>query len=136
MIFLDSNILIYSVSKAPEEIRKAEKSRELLNRTDICLSIQVFQEFFVNATHKIRTPILSEDAVALIQTWCRFPVQNLTAEIMFSAFEIKEQFQLSYWDSAIISAAWSLKCEKLYSEDFQHGQKFGKLTVENPFLTP
>ncbi len=37
-------------------------------------------------------------------------------------------------DSPIVAAALEARCSILYSEDFQHGQKFSDLRVVNPFL--
>jgi predicted nucleic acid-binding protein len=40
---------------------------------------------------------------------------------------------VAYWDSLILAAAESTGCKYLLSEDFQAGQKFGDLTVLDPF---
>ena len=37
-------------------------------------------------------------------------------------------------DSLIVSAAIQTRCEILFSEDLQHGRRFGALRVMNPFL--
>ncbi len=38
------------------------------------------------------------------------------------------------YDSLIVSAAIQAGCDRLYTEDLQHGQKFAGLQVVNPFL--
>jgi predicted nucleic acid-binding protein len=40
---------------------------------------------------------------------------------------------LSVYDALIVAAAQDAGCPLLLSEDLQPGQKFGTLTVENPF---
>ena len=50
MTFVDTNVLLYAVSTAPEERAKAAVARAILDRTDLALSVQVLQEFFVQAT--------------------------------------------------------------------------------------
>jgi predicted nucleic acid-binding protein len=41
-----------------------------------------------------------------------------------------------FFDSLIIAAALSAGCDRLYSEDLQHGQLIEGLTIVNPFLEP
>jgi predicted nucleic acid-binding protein len=38
------------------------------------------------------------------------------------------------WDALIVQAALSGGADVLYSEDLQHGRRFGELRIENPFL--
>jgi predicted nucleic acid-binding protein len=40
----------------------------------------------------------------------------------------------STWDGAIVAAAQSLGAGVLYTEDLSHGQDYGGVRVENPFL--
>ena len=42
--------------------------------------------------------------------------------------------QISNWDAAILAAAEQLGCLTVYSEDLSHGQAYGNVRVENPFL--
>jgi len=52
------------------------------------------------------------------------------------AIEMSMRYQLSYWDSLIVSSAIKMNCAILYSEDFQHKQIIEKcITVTNPFVT-
>ena len=73
---------------------------------DNALSVQVLQEFYVQATRPTRAASLShETAVRLIRTWLRFPVQSITVAVMSDALDIKAAAGLSYWDAAIVAAA-------------------------------
>jgi predicted nucleic acid-binding protein len=49
MSFVDTNILLYSLSTHPAESTKAEIARRRLDDDDLCLSVQVLQEFHVQA---------------------------------------------------------------------------------------
>jgi predicted nucleic acid-binding protein len=132
--FLDTNVLLYSISTDLEESPKREIAIALLNREDCALSIQVLQEFYVQATRPSRAHPLTHDvAVELIETWTRFPVQEITLSVLAGALEIKKVHQLSYWDSAIVAAARALGCNRLYSEDLSHGRKLEGLTIVDPF---
>ncbi len=50
------------------------------------------------------------------------------------ALRIRERYKLNWYDSLIVAAALEAKCDVLYTEDLQHGQRFGELVVINPFL--
>jgi predicted nucleic acid-binding protein len=132
--FLDTNILLYSISSDPAEAAKRESARLLMDRDDGALSVQVLQEFYVQATRPTRLdPLPHEIAVGLIGTWTRFAVQELTLSILDAALEIKTSHGFSYWDSAIIAAARALGCGELYSEDMSHGREIEGILIVNPF---
>ena len=132
--FLDTNILLYAISPHPEEAAKRARADALLDRVDGALSVQVLQEFYVQATRPTRPGRLPHDlAVGLVRAWTRFRVQEMTLPVLEAAPEIKAAHGFSYWDSAIIAAARALGCSRLYSEDMSSGQRFGPVTVLNPF---
>jgi predicted nucleic acid-binding protein len=41
---------------------------------------------------------------------------------------------ISASDALIVAAALEAGCDTLFSEDMQHGRKFGGLTIVNPFI--
>ena len=134
MRFLDTNVLMYAVSTAPEEQSRAQTALAILDSSDLALSNQVLQEFYVQATHSRKAERLThEQAVLLIESFLRFPVQETTLAIVRAALETKRRFQISYWDAAIIEAAKALGCHVVLSEDLNDGQDFGGVVVENPF---
>jgi predicted nucleic acid-binding protein len=132
--FLDTNILLYSISRDPAEAGKRKRAIELLDRDDGALSIQVLQEFYVQATRANRTDAVPHDiAVGLMHTWTRFAIQDITLSVFRSALEIKGAHGFSYRDSAIIAAAIAIGCRTLYSEDMMHGRVIEDVTICNPF---
>lgn len=133
-VFLDTNILIYSISTARDEMAKAAKAITLLEREDCVLSVQVLQEFYVQATRASRpTPLPHTMAADLIRTWLRFQVQDNTIAILQSALEIKAAHGFSYWDSAVLAAASTAGCTELYTEDLTHGRSVEDVKIVNPF---
>ena len=132
--FLDTNILLYSISSAADEARKQTRAIELLDREDGALSVQVLQEFYVQATRASCADRLTHDlAKGLIATWMRFPVQEITVPVMNHALDIKAAHGLSYWDSAIVAAACAQGCREVYSEDMAHGRQIEGVVVIDPF---
>ncbi len=132
--FLDTNILLYSISAATPEAEKRARAIALLERDDWALSVQVLQEFYVQATRSTRPDALPhKTAAGLVRVWSRLKVQDITLPLLMSALEIRAAHGFSYWDSAIIAAARALGCRELYSEDFSHGREVEGLIIVNPF---
>ena len=134
MRFADTNILLYAISRDPDEQAKATRANELLSARDIGLSVQVLQEFYVQATRETRADRLPNDqASRLVDSFRRFPVQETTMGTVLSAMSTRQRFGISYWDAAIIEAARALGCEVVLSEDLNNGQDYAGVRVENPF---
>ncbi len=134
MRFVDTNVLLYSVSTKPDEAAKAVQAQAALASYDLALSEQVLQEFYVQATRKSRPdPLTHDEALAFIHSWRRFPTHDITLAILDDALEIKARYKLSYWDSAIVAAARAGGCSEILSEDMSDRQDYGGVRVVNPF---
>ena len=48
--FIDTNVLLYAISHDPAEQDKASRASGILAERDLALSVQVLQEFYVQAT--------------------------------------------------------------------------------------
>jgi predicted nucleic acid-binding protein len=137
MRFVDTNILLYRISSQPAEAKKQEIAARIMQAEDLHFSVQVLQEFYAQATRSSRPDaLLHEEAVALIGSWKRFPIQEITVALMDAALITRARWRISYWDAAIIEAARLGGCETVLSEDLNHGQNFDGVTVTNPFLSP
>lgn len=134
MRFVDTNVLLYAISRDPEERAKADLASEILAARDLALSVQVLQEFYVQATRASRADALShEQATQLVEAFLRFPVQEITAAIMVAAMSTRQRFGISYWDAAIVEAARALGCDIVLSEDLGDGSDYAGVRVANPF---
>jgi predicted nucleic acid-binding protein len=134
--FVDTNVLLYAASTAEDERDKALRAREILEAEDLALSVQVLQEFYVQATRPTRPQRLShEQAAGLVEAFSRFPVQETTVALMRAALQTAARFGVSYWDAAIIEAARSLGCGTLLTEDLGDGTDYGGVLVVNPFTS-
>jgi len=134
MRFVDTNILLYRASVLDADAAKHRVATELLSATDLRLSVQVLQEFYVQATRPSRDGALEHaEAVGLIRSWRRFDPVSITPEIMDAALAARERWQISYWDAAILEAARSANCDIVLSEDLNDGQDYGGVRVVNPF---
>ena len=134
-VFIDTNVFLYALSDLPEEQTKAERARQVLLSENWGWSVQVAGEFYSIATSAKRQFQLSHSsATEYVKTWLNFPTQSLNPSTILKALQIRERFQISYWDAAIIAAAQELGCRTIYSEDLSHGQDYDGVVVMNPFL--
>jgi predicted nucleic acid-binding protein len=74
-----------------------------------------------------------QQAVRLIESFRRFPVQDVTGVILMAALATRQRFQLSYWDSAIIEVSRAMGCAEVLSDDLGDGQDYAGIRVTNPF---
>ncbi len=126
--FIDTNILVYAFSADPRRNLAAEVIA--LGGT---INVQVLNEF-TNVLHKkqkLPWPVI-ELAIASLHRI--FPtVMPLTAAVHTSGLSLARNHNISFYDALIIAAALEAGSDVLFSEDLQHGQKFGALDVVNPF---
>lgn len=134
MRFVDTNVLLYAISTDPRETAKAALANEILSGRDLALSVQVLQEFYVQATRDSRAGRLTHrQAVGLIESFRRFTVQETSLGVALSALSTRQRFGISYWDAAILEAARALGCDVVLSEDMSDGGDYDGVRVENPF---
>jgi predicted nucleic acid-binding protein len=60
-------------------------------------------------------------------------VEALTLDGQARATVIARIHRLSIYDANILAAAELAGCKVVHSEDMQHGQRVGTLTISNPF---
>jgi predicted nucleic acid-binding protein len=131
--FVDTNILIYAHERGAGE--KYRKSVELLTRLFDsgagALSIQVLSEFYAVATRKLGVP--SEEAEQIVADLGGWVVHSPAHADVLRACRLQRQHKLSWWDALVIQSAIETGSSVLWSEDLNSGQKFGSLTICNPF---
>jgi predicted nucleic acid-binding protein len=133
--FVDTNVLVYAVSRdAPEKQRKA---REIVTRgfTDGCyaISTQVMLELYVNVTQKAKIGLPPREAMEYVRTLAEWPVVEMTPAMVLAALSLSQRAQISPWDAAILEAARQSGCTRVLSEDLNDGQGYNGIIVENPF---
>ena len=132
--FLDTNVLLYAISDVAAEASKRERARELIDRGDVALSMQVLQEFYWQATKPNRSWALAPEAAQhMIRTWRRFPVQETTVALLDAGFEIQRRHRFSFWDSMIVAAARAQGCDTLWTEDLDDGRIVEGMRIADPF---
>lgn len=90
--FVDTNVLLYAGSKAPEYGPKRVAARALRARPDVGFSAQVLQEFYAVAVAKQRLQMTPDEAVAVMRSPATFPVVPITRELVLEAIDIRQRF--------------------------------------------
>ena len=134
---VDTNILIYALlERGPERKRDIAQALLLeLSSTGNCIiSTQVLKEFASVATRKFTPKISEQELIAHLEDLQLLNVVLVDAALVREGVRRQFKSQLSFYDALIIEAAIAGGAELLYSEDLQHGMRFDKLRVVNPFL--
>ena len=127
--FLDSNIVLYLAS---EDLAKADRAQELVAEGGT-ISAQVLNEI-ANISRRKMGLSWAETRNFLLMIRGLLKVEPITIEIHDVGISLAERYQLSVYDSLIVSAALSAECDTLLSEDLQNGLLInGRLRVLNPF---
>ena len=131
--FVDTNLLLYAASGDSSESRERVAARRVLQGDDWGTSVQVLQEFYVNATGKLRKKIQPRSADLFIRLLLTRPMVSTTPDLFTGAVDISRRYQISYWDAAIVAAAAQLGCGTLYTQDLNSGQTYEGVTAVDPF---
>jgi predicted nucleic acid-binding protein len=52
---------------------------------------------------------------------------------LLRAARFERRHKMSWWDALVLTSAVELGCGVLWSEDLADGQRYGSVTVRNPF---
>ena len=126
--FVDSNVLLYWAAAGDEKAEIAE--RILLEGPNV--SAQVLNEIVsvLRRKHKMNWPKV-ETILETVKELC--PVEPLTLLTHERGVEIASVTGIRIYDACIVAAAELSGCDVLYTEDMNHGQRIGRVSIRNPF---
>ena len=135
--FLDTNIFVCAFDETAPT--KASRAQELIQSGVTTqkgvVSYQVVQEFFNVALRRFAHPMTPAEGEQFLETIFRRLLSVHSSQAIFSeALQLVDQHHLNWYDSLIVAAALASECAVLYSEDLQHGRRFGMVQIRNPFL--
>jgi predicted nucleic acid-binding protein len=128
--FWDTNVFVYAFVTGA----KQQTARRALVSGGV-ISVQVLNEFVNVMSRKMRQSWEDvERFLSAIQV--RFPtVTPVTIKTHTAARALARDHSIAFYDALIVAAAIEAGCDRLCSEDLQHGRRFGDCIVVNPFLT-
>jgi predicted nucleic acid-binding protein len=127
--FFDTNILVYAFAADDSRSTRAE---ELIGDGGV-ISVQVLNEFTNVTRRKLKWDWEQIEASLAVIEELLGVARPLTADLHTQAMALARESKLAFYDALIVAAAIDAGCELLCSEDLQDGQKFGGVTVVNPF---
>jgi predicted nucleic acid-binding protein len=140
---LDTNVLLYAYD-ALEPLKRPIARKllgELLATRQLCLSAQILNEFFWNATRskrgRGRAPILSFDAAGrAIRRWCKIvPILAIDQETTLAALDAMSPHAMSFWDALVWASAKRHGVPVIYTEDYQAGRSVEGVQYIDPFAS-
>jgi predicted nucleic acid-binding protein len=133
--FVDTNVLLYAYDGSQAERHSA--ARDLVTRLAQsrrgAISLQVMQEFYVNAVKASEVPGGTSEAIGYLEALSRWTVHSPLPSDAIAAAHISAERQLSFWDAMIVRSAEQLGCHVLWTEDLNAGQTINGVRVTNPF---
>jgi len=131
-IFIDSNIFLYAFNDDDIDKQKIATKTIMSENNSCYISLQVINEVSNNMLRKLKfTNTEIKDFIN--DSYKRYNIADITKETFLLACDVRDKYNISYYDSLILSSAINSKCNILYSEDMQHNQKIEDLTIINPF---
>ena len=134
VVFVDTNILIYAhdADAGSKRARAQTILRELWDSGAGRLSVQVLQEFYVNATRKLAAPVAQVSAREVVTSYGAWVREPTTADTVIRAIDVAALVQISFWDALIVASAEQAEATQIYSEDLNAGQSIGGIKIVNP----
>jgi len=134
--FVDTNVLVYARDSSETEKQvRAEKWLTYLWAHELGrISAQVMNEYYVTVTRKLKPGLSKEQARADLRSLAVWQPLEISTTLIESAWDVQDQYGYAWWDTLVISSALFLDCTYVLSEDMQHEQHIGKLTIINPFM--
>ena len=132
--FLDTNVLVYAYDVT--DPAKQTVAQDLVRRAvvgGLVISTQVLAEFAATLLHKLIPAPSSGDVIAFADTLAPIRLIPPDHDTIRRAVEARAAYGLHFYDGMIVAAAERAGCERIWSEDFNPGQKYFGVVVAHPF---
>jgi len=131
---LDTNVFVYLFDETDPRKRTIalDTVTQAIERGTGAISHQVAEEALNVLTRKLNaTPAAAQRFLddVLSPLWRLGP----SPELFERALEIRSRYAFDWYDALIVASALACGCDRLLSEDLQHGQRIGRLRIVNPF---
>jgi predicted nucleic acid-binding protein len=131
--FLDANVLIHAYDDTdPGKQTVSRGLREALRGRSVW-SRQVLAEFAATLLHKMSPRAKPADVKAVLDTLAPVRVIAQDEHMVWRGVEAHAAYGVHFWDGMVLAAAERAGCGRILSEDFNAGQTYFGVVVENPF---
>jgi predicted nucleic acid-binding protein len=132
--FLDTNVLLYAYD--PSDRKKQGIAMDLLRKAlagQTFVSTQVLAEFSAALLHKVSPPVPPKQLRVILDALSPIRTMLPDADMVRRAVEAHAEYGIHFYDGMIVAAAERGACQRIWSEDFNSGQLYFGISVENPF---
>jgi predicted nucleic acid-binding protein len=132
LTFVDTNVLVYAhdASDPERHARAMSLLRRLWADRAGVVSTQVLAELYSVLTRKLG--MSSPEAREIVLLYAAWPVVQVDVPLLAAAMERHGLDGLAWWDAMVVEAGLRAGVERLASEDFGAGRRFGAMEVLNP----
>ena len=133
--FIDTNVVVYANDRnaAEKQSVAVHLITALMRRRNSYVSIQVLQEYANTALGKLnQEPSIVLRQLKLLES---LSVIVPSPKMVRRAVEVRNAYQIAFWDAAIVAAAESADCDIILSEDLNTGQYYAGVEVVDPFVS-
>ena len=132
--FFDSNVLVYAAD--PRDPMKMEKAGSfiaaaLCGEADCVIAVQTLAEFVNVAIKKLKKP--TDEILEFIENYRQLKIVKPDGEIVARGFEIKNRYDIQFYDAMMLATAERAGADEFYTEDLNDGQFYGSVRAVNPF---
>ena len=131
--FLDTNILLYAhePDAGSKQMAAIDLVARLARERTGAVSLQVLSEFYSAGTTRLKIP--SKEAEEVMTALGAWTIHRPEYDDLLRALHVHRHYRISWWDALILNSATQLGCSVLWTEDLNHGQRYGSVTARNPF---
>ncbi len=134
-MFVDTNNLVYA-----HDLDAGDKHEiaigvvsDLWESGNGVISTQVLQELYVTLTQKVPSHPKKSQVRRILKNYLAWDLAVNNGQTILQASEIEENYNISFWDAMIVSAAYSKNAAILLTEDLNEGQLIEGIKIVNPF---
>ena len=132
--FLDTNVLVYAYDAG--DSHKQHIAQDLVRQAlagHIVASSQVLAEFAATLLHKLSPAAHPAEVTAILDVLTPIKLVPTDGDTVRRAIEVRERYGVHFYDGMIVAAAERGGCTRIWSEDFNSGQSYFGVSVEDPF---
>ena len=133
MKFIDSNVLIYVADDTDAAKQRIARGiiRDAISSDSFIVSAQVINEFCAVALRKLLKS--SNEVEGFLEVLERIRAVPVLPAWSRRALEIREKYNLQFYDSLLLAAAEANGCDEILTEDLNDGQTYCGIRAVNPF---
>lgn len=133
-VFFDTNVLVYAADN--RDVRKQSIARNLIKdalngRLNGWISVQTLSEFINSTLNKLKLPLDKVDG--FLDFFDNLPIINPDRTLPRRGLEIKNRYDIQFYDAMMLAAAERAGATEFYTEDLNDGQFYCDIKAVNPF---